>query len=319
MESLIPMIRFEPTHPGRRRPLFPGPILCLCVVQVVVALTSSTGAADPPARSAGQPLHAPKIMVLLKDDLHLRSEADWASAASESGLGAGARVEVIEGRIGPGVETEPASWKRIRANNAEGWIPDAWLAPQPQPFDPEALQRIGSEPVDRFHGIDPDYVPPDLTSISRGYDDDIEYRLRHEAARAYERMVAAARGEGVSLYVVSAYRSYETQRRIYMRKLKRSGWQQTTVAKPGHSEHQLGTTIDMTDGEAESLLQASFGETRAGRWLRRRAPEFGFATSYTEANSHSTGYSPEPWHFRYYGTSAAEAIHQAALAGRDRR
>lgn len=308
------MNRIESILPRRRRMSIPGPNLYLGLVMGVAAFSPSKGASEP-ATPPTEASHAPKVMVLLKDDLSLRARPDWASAASKTGTNAGARVEAIERRLGPGVETEPAHWTRIRADKAVGWIPDAWLAPQPQTFSAKTLRQIGAEPVDRYHGIDPDYIPPDLTSISRGYDDDIEYRLRDEAAQAYERMVAAARGDGVSLYVVSAYRNYGTQRRIYMRKLKSSGWQQSTVAKPGHSEHQLGTTIDMTDGEPESLLQASFGETRAGRWLRRRAPEFGFAISYTEANAFSTGYSPEPWHYRFYGKNAAQAIHRAALAG----
>jgi D-alanyl-D-alanine carboxypeptidase len=87
------------------------------------------------------------------------------------------------------------------------------------------------------------------------------------------------------------------------------------VAKPGHSEHQLGTAVDVAGADDETVLKTEFGDTPAGKWLTAHAPAFGFAISYTAANRATTGYIPEPWHYRYVG-SAARARHEAALAGR---
>lgn len=213
-------------------------------------------------------------------------------------------------------KVEDSSWFRIRLGDQQCWLPEPFLAPRPRTVSPAELGRIGTESVDRFNGLSPDYMPPDLVKISHGYDDAIQYRLRKEAAAAYESLIAAAARDSVDLMAVSAYRSYDTQRELYLFKLRTAGWKQTTVAKPGHSEHQLGVAVDFTDGNLERLLRPEFGAGKAGKWLARRAPEFGFAVSYTEANSAQTGYAPEPWHYRYFGVPEAAARHDSALRGK---
>jgi LAS superfamily LD-carboxypeptidase LdcB len=221
-----------------------------------------------------------------------------------------ARVEVLSVASG---DDQAERWIEVRTAVQTGWLPDALLAPPPTTVAADALGKIGKEPVDRFRGIAPEYEPTDLLEIRFGYEPERKYRLRREAAQACETLIRTARREGISLEVVSAYRSYATQHRIYLNKLARSGWKQKTVAKPGHSEHQLGTTVDFTGADESTLLRQSFGETAEGRWLRENAPRFGFALSYTEANRERTGYAPEPWHYRYYGVEEASHRHEAAL------
>jgi D-alanyl-D-alanine carboxypeptidase len=126
-------------------------------------------------------------------------------------------------------------------------------------------------------------------------------------------MRSAARRASIELRLVSAYRDCETQRQVYLAKLERSGWNQRTVAKPGHSEHQLGTAIDLVGDDAAALLEEFFVSTPAGLWLREHAPDFGFSLSYTRANRLRTGYAAEPWHYRYVGAAKARTRHEAAL------
>jgi len=163
--------------------------------------------------------------------------------------------------------------------------------------------------------LPPEYEPADLVSVGPRHEPEIDYRLRREAAQALEALLAAARADGVTLYVVSAYRSWDRQQINYQNKLARAGWNQDTVARPGHSEHQLGTAVDLTDGDETTLLEESFGRTRAGRWLRENAARFGFAQSYTDANRARTGYAPEPWHFRYWGIERGAARPAAEAPG----
>lgn len=251
----------------------------------------------------------PGNWVLLKDDPKLWREAGGEDLTPPASADAGARVAVVERRI-----ADDTAWLRVSIGDAAGWLPEALLAPPPAEIPAEKLRSIGDESVDRFHGIGPDYAPPDLVDLPKrhGYESDRTYRLRAEAAEALERMIGVAAEAGIRLKVVSGYRAYETQRGLYLKKLQRSGWNQDTVAKPGHSEHQLGTAVDLTDGDPKHLLEKSFGETKAGRWLAKYAPDFGFAVSYTEANSERTGYAPEPWHYRYFGVPAARGRHSAA-------
>jgi LAS superfamily LD-carboxypeptidase LdcB len=208
-----------------------------------------------------------------------------------------------------------AGWARVRApeEETEGWLPGAFLAPAPEPVESATPGRIGDERVDRWHGLPPDYAPDDLVSVGPRYDDAVNYQLRAEAAAALEALVAAAAGDGIRLYVISAYRPWSKQQQLYQGKLRRSGWVQDTVARPGHSEHQLGTTVDLTDGDEETLLRESFGDSKAGRWLRENAWMYGFAQSYTRHNQPETGYAPEPWHYRYWGPDRARARHAEAL------
>lgn len=252
----------------------------------------------------------PAAWILIMDRPRPWSDPAGRRAHQSLEASAGARLEVHERTW---VEGEATAWLRVASSAGEVWLPEVWLAPPPVIVSAEELERIGEEPVDRFRGIDPDYVPPDLVPVSHGYEDGVEYWLRRAPAEAYEALIRAAWAEGVRLWVASAYRSYARQRTLYLNKLEASGWGQTTVAKPGHSEHQLGTAVDLTDGRAETLLREVFGESVAGRWLLRRGPDFGFAVSYTAANAPRTGYAPEPWHYRFFGTSAARRRHQAAL------
>jgi D-alanyl-D-alanine carboxypeptidase len=177
------------------------------------------------------------------------------------------------------------------------------------------LDAIGHEIVDRHHALPADYAPPDLVPVSPGYEPGRTYELRREAADAWMKMHAAARDAGIELRVVSAYRSYERQQAVFDDAVKRMGPEQDSVARPGHSEHQLGTALDIAGADNDTVLKASFGETEAGRWLAEHAPAFGFAVSYTEANRAATGYTAEPWHYRYVGAAARER-HEAAIRGK---
>lgn len=151
--------------------------------------------------------------------------------------------------------------------------------------------------------------------MTPGFEPRRTYELRLEAADAWSRMHAAARADGIELRVVSAFRSFDYQRTVYEDAVRRMGPDQDSVARPGHSEHQLGTAIDIAGADDDTVLKSSFGETPAGKWLAAHAPEFGFAISYTSANRATTGYIPEPWHYRYVG-AGARARHRDALAGK---
>ncbi|GIW08792.1 MAG: hypothetical protein KatS3mg060_3597 [Dehalococcoidia bacterium] len=66
-------------------------------------------------------------------------------------------------------------------------------------------------------------------------------------------------------------------------------------AKPGHSEHQLGTAIDFASAENGYELDESFANTREGKWLLANATRYGFVLSYPAGAESITGYAYEPW------------------------
>ena len=82
-------------------------------------------------------------------------------------------------------------------------------------------------------------------------------------------------------------------------------------ARPGHSEHQLGTAIDFrsADDPTPPWELDDFADTAAGGWLHDHAWEYGFVLSYPKGEAAETCYAYEPWHYRYVGRDVAAAIH----------
>jgi D-alanyl-D-alanine carboxypeptidase len=118
-------------------------------------------------------------------------------------------------------------------------------------------------------------------------------------------MTRAARADGVRLRVRSAFRSDDDQARTFDSLVREHGaaWAALSAARPGHSEHQLGTALDLDGGDA---------------WLAANAWRHGFVVSYPSDRSPAfTCYKPEPWHVRYVGRPAARAIHESGLSLRE--
>ena len=165
--------------------------------------------------------------------------------------------------------------------------------------------------VDKEHALPARYVPPDLVYLSY-YDVPFTGRdkmLRKDAAEQLSRLTTDANMEGVEVLVSSAYRSYYDQTSAFSYYTYLYGTEANRVsALPGHSEHQLGTTVDFTNAEVNYEISQDFGETKASRWLREHAAEYGFVMSYPKGKEEETGYVWEPWHYRYVGLENAPKI-----------
>jgi zinc D-Ala-D-Ala carboxypeptidase len=168
--------------------------------------------------------------------------------------------------------------------------------------------------VDPLMTLGRSYVPPDLVPVGRaGIAGGGSIRkLVVDDLRALDR---AARADGVHLRVVSAYRSYRKQQSTFAHWVAVGGYRQAvaTSARPGHSEHQLGTAIDFGEAGRPDPWNQSFDQTRAGRWLLDHAAQFGFVESYPAGRQDEVCYDPEPWHFRYVGRANATAIAASGL------
>jgi D-alanyl-D-alanine carboxypeptidase len=120
---------------------------------------------------------------------------------------------------------------------------------------------------------------------------------------------------GMNISILSAYRSYDTQVITYNHWVSREGLEAAdrASARPGHSEHQLGTTIDITTHTIDNSLSSDFGITEVGLWLAQNSYRYGFVLSYPPNEEAITGYIWEPWHFRYVGRTHAKNIHDRGL------
>ena len=93
-----------------------------------------------------------------------------------------------------------------------------------------------------------------------------------DAYNAFVQMRDAAELDGISLFIVSGYRSYYDQDAIYARYAYNDGAEvaDTYSSRPGHSDHQTGYTFDLNS------LEQNFADTAEGIWLAEHCAEYGF-------------------------------------------
>lgn len=169
-------------------------------------------------------------------------------------------------------------------------------------------------PLDKRHRLEDDCVPGDLRPVPDAYAWGPQ-SVVGDALGPLTELLAAAADAGHRIVVVSAYRDYETQRGAFRYHVDAFGLEEAerVSARPGHSEHQLGTTVDFSSAAVGHELVEAFGETPEGRWLAERAHEYGFVLSYPRGAEAVTGYRYEPWHFRWVGRGQAAAARASGL------
>jgi zinc D-Ala-D-Ala carboxypeptidase len=154
--------------------------------------------------------------------------------------------------------------------------------------------------VNKSHCLSPiGFTPSDLVSIDG-------FLLSAKAAPHMNDMFAAASAAGLPLSLTSTYRSFDDQVATY------SGWAQsngstqladTVSARPGYSEHQTGLAADLKAG---GCALECFATTPQYAWLQTHAADYGFVQRYYAGSETITGYSAEPWHYRYVGSDVAK-------------
>lgn len=169
--------------------------------------------------------------------------------------------------------------------------------------------------VNKQLSLAPGYEPPDLVELSGMPSLYPGQRMRREAAAHLRQMFDAAAAEGLEIVVLSAYRSYQDQARAFDYWVGQEGLAaaERESARPGHSQHQLGTAVDITSRGMGYSLVEGFGLSAEGRWLEANAHRYGFIMSYPRDKEAVTGYKYEPWHFRYLGLEHATAIRERGL------
>ena len=113
----------------------------------------------------------------------------------------------------------------------------------------------------------------------------------------WESLVVSAKKQGISLLMVSGYRSFNYQAQLIQNKLDK-GINIKDILKvnapPGFSEHHGGMAIDIATIGVPPLIEA-FDSSPAFLWLEENAIDFKFSMPYTKCNSF--GFIYEPWHW----------------------
>lgn len=183
--------------------------------------------------------------------------------------------------------------------------------------DPDAAWA--SVLVDTERALPSSFGPGDLHNISEaGFPFADGMALRAFVMDDLRALREAAAANGTPIAVLAAYRSYERQLDLFTRRVGEIGETEAggRVARPGHSEHQLGTTIDVGDEGALDVDQ-TWGASPAGQWIASHAHEYGFLVSYPAGAESRTCYDYEPWHLRYVGREQAAAVIESGLTLRE--
>ncbi len=171
----------------------------------------------------------------------------------------------------------PPHDEAIQAMHEELGIPDSYAATCKLDFQPECESLVETE-SDVF-GRQP--------------------LLAEEAYSAWRTMRAQALADGITLQIVSAYRSAEYQKGLFRKKLDRGEDIEAILkvnAAPGYSEHHSGCALDVTS-PGYKPLEEEFENSPAFLWLCNHAEDFGFTLSFPKCNA--KGMSYEPWHWMY--------------------
>lgn len=177
--------------------------------------------------------------------------------------------------------------------------------------------------VDWLLTVGPDYVPPDLVSVKEAGIAGSGL-IRKVAIDDLAAMAKAAADAGTPIAVNSPYRSYAAQVASFNGWVNVDGYNDaiTYSQRPGHSEHQLGLTIDFMTKGGGSALKGDWATTPAGAWVAQNAWTYGWLMSYPKGKggklfSDATCFHYEPWHYRYYGRDLAAKIHDSGLTTRE--
>lgn len=161
-----------------------------------------------------------------------------------------------------------------------------------------AYNVLGTIIVNKRYGLEKNYT----------YKDNQE--LFDNATEAFNNMQKDAQKDGISLNIVSRYRSYDVQDYLYKCYREKNSDVDTFSAKPGYSEHQTGLAFDLNGADPQTSVKDKFEYTKEYEWLKENAYKYGFILRYPKGKSDITGYKFEPWHYRYVGANISYRLRE---------
>lgn len=144
------------------------------------------------------------------------------------------------------------------------------------------------------------YIPKNLINANSKYKDNIY--INQEVLSKFKLMQQDALKKGYQIDIMSGYRDYEYQEKIYNKQLKEKGYANTfrKIAKPGTSEHQTGLAIDICIyKDNKCYIEHELENTKELEWLEKNTYKYGFVLRYPKEKEDITGYDYEPWHYRF--------------------
>ena len=162
--------------------------------------------------------------------------------------------------------------------------------------------------VNKNNKLMDNYIPSNLIKLDTRYSYDEKY-LKKDAAYSFYKLSNDAKKQGYRIIIVSGYRSYEYQDKLFSYYVIEKGLDYALMcsAKPGHSEHQTGLAIDVEGSNYDYNL---FDKSKEFNWMKNNSYKYGFILRYPKDKEKITGYKYEPWHYRYVGRKVAKYIYE---------
>lgn len=163
--------------------------------------------------------------------------------------------------------------------------------------------------VNKYYKLSNDYIPKNLEKIDYKYTSGLDIYGDKEALKHFYEMCIDASTVGLTIKTMSAYRTYDYQKKLYEKYLEVDGIDivDTYSARAGHSEHQTGLAFDIYN------VKKSYNEfyyTDEYKWVKDNAYRYGFILRYQKDKEYITGYKFEPWHIRYVGIDNSKYIYE---------
>lgn len=177
--------------------------------------------------------------------------------------------------------------------------------------DLEKLKSLDKELLQKYSKVfflNEHYTPKRLLFINENFivNGRSPQKFHAQALPFLESMIKDAKADGVNLRVISSYRSFSEQASLKnnYKIIYGAGTANQFSADQGYSEHQLGTTVDLSTAELGTNYE-KIATDKAYEWLSKNAHFYGFILSYPKNNKY---YIYEPWHWRFVGTDLARYL-----------
>lgn len=192
-----------------------------------------------------------------------------------------------------------------QGNNGNDLFGDPRLITPRIATNPDDLQVL----INKRNALPVGWGPSDLVAITSN--NGREMFLRSAAAANWEALNSSANANGLSIKVVSSFRTATYQEGLFYGYLISDGDSAFLYsALPRRSEHELGLAIDIS---YDGTLHHDLLNSEVGQFMYNEAHKYGFILRYPYDKTHITGYGFEPWHYRYVGVDLATMLKQSNL------
>ena len=277
-----------------------GIVAVPCII-IAIILTSLGGKEKNPTVSSVVASNETASIIVSSDVSNEISSIEDTSSAAESVKPTSSKTSSVNSTI----SSKASSFNNTSSKNTSSQVTEAYVPNG----DWRLIIANKQHPMPESYKVNVSYISGN-------------YRIDSRVKDSYNAMITAAKNDGVTLKIISGFRTFSGQESLFNNKVNQylnKGYSREKaeelaaqyVAPPGTSEHLTGLAVDLISPDwynTHSSLTSDFENTKQFAWLYEHCAEYGFILRYPKDKVEITGYSYEPWHYRYVGVEAAKEI-----------